>query len=95
MLYSQIFSLSQNTINTRNYIINVENIEEKAFLNIFDLQFTLQNTHYLWIPCIFLSEIINISIIIRSISPSLSRKDIFTVKALSINSSLKKLCFFS
>ena len=77
MLYSQIFSLSQNTINTRNYIINVENIEEKAFLNIFDLQFTLQNTHYLWIPCIFLSEIINISRITKSVSPSLSLEKMF------------------
>ena len=65
-------------MNTRNYILNVEKIEEKVFLNVLDLLLTLQNAQYLLIPCIFLSEIINISIsiIIRSVSPSLSRKDI-------------------
>ena len=45
MLHSRIFSLSEHNKHT-NYILNVEKIEEKGFLNVLDLLFTLQNAQY-------------------------------------------------
>ena len=50
MRYSQFFH-SQNIINTRNYILNIEKIEENAFLNVLCVLWSKQCVQCWWIPC--------------------------------------------